>query len=62
VHEVTKLTGKKSKSKAVNQALDEYVRHAKIHKLLNLAGKIQIDKNAWKELEELELREAHGHR
>ena len=40
---VVKLTGEKSKSKAVGKALEEYARRKSMDALRNLAGKIQID-------------------
>ena len=54
--DVVKVTGEKSKSKAVNKALEEYVRSKKIDELRALAGKLDILDN-WCELEELELEE-----
>ena len=37
------LTGEKTKSRAVNAALEEYVRWQKIAELRAMAGRIQID-------------------
>ncbi|MBI4297785.1 MAG: type II toxin-antitoxin system VapB family antitoxin [Chloroflexi bacterium] len=56
VEEVTKLTKEKSKSKAVNKALEEYLRNKKIDELFSMAGKVDLVDN-WRELEELELKE-----
>lgn len=53
---VEKLTGEKSKSKAVRRALEEYVQWRAIEGLRELAGKIDIADN-WRELEELEIAE-----
>jgi len=55
--EVVKHTGEKSLSKAVNHALEDYVRREKIERLIELAGTIEVDDN-WREMEELELAEA----
>ena len=41
--EVVEATGEKSKSKAVNKVLEEYIRGIKIDELRAMAGKIQID-------------------
>ncbi|MDA1348201.1 MAG: type II toxin-antitoxin system VapB family antitoxin [Chloroflexi bacterium] len=54
--EVVKLTGEKNKSKAVNKALEEYLRRRRIAELKEMAGKIDLVDNL-KELEELELKE-----
>lgn len=54
--EVQKLSGEKSKTKAIVVAMEEFVRDKKIKKLLSLRGKIQID-DVTNELEELELQE-----
>jgi hypothetical protein len=53
--EVQKLSGEKSKTKAIVTAMVEYVRETKIKKLLSLRGKIQIDYD-WEKEEELELK------
>lgn len=53
---VTKITGEKSKSKAVHRVLEDFVRQAKIRRLLELPGKVRIIDNL-KQLEELELKE-----
>jgi Arc/MetJ family transcription regulator len=54
IEEVTKLTGERNRGKAVNKAMDEFVRHAKIERLIALAGNIDIEDN-WEEMEKLEL-------
>ena len=51
-----KATGEKTKSKAVNAVLKEYVRRRKIAALRALAGKIQMVDNL-QELEALEMEE-----
>ena len=55
LEDVLKATGQKSKSKAVNKALEDYIRRIKIADLRAMAGKIDIEDN-WRELEELELK------
>lgn len=52
--EVQKLSGEKSKTKAIVTAMQEFIRQKKIKKLLALRGKIQIDYD-WEKEEELEL-------
>ncbi|MCH7746330.1 MAG: type II toxin-antitoxin system VapB family antitoxin [Chloroflexi bacterium] len=51
-----KMTGEKSKSKAVNKAMKDFVRRRSIDDLRAMAGKIDLIDN-WRELEELELEE-----
>ena len=51
-----KMTGEKSKSKAVNKAMKDYVRRRSIDDLRAMAGKIDMIDN-WQELEELEFEE-----
>ena len=52
--EVQKLSGEKSKTKAIVTAMQEYIKERKIRKLLELRGKIQIDYD-WQKEEEAEL-------
>ena len=40
--EVIEATGEKSKSKAVNMALEQYIRQKKIKNLLSMVGKLKI--------------------
>jgi len=54
--EVQKLTGEKSKTKAITVAMKEYVRQKRIKELLALRGKIQIE-DVTHELEKLEMEE-----
>ena len=56
LEEVSKLTGEKSHSKAVNKVLAEYIRRQKLEELRNLLGSMPLIDN-WQELEELELEE-----
>ena len=53
--EVQKISGEKSKTKAIITAMEEFVRQNKINELIALKGKIQIDRD-WKKEEELEMR------
>ena len=60
IKEVQKISGEKSKTKAITTAMKEYIRKERIKKLLSLRGKIQIDYD-WEREEELELK-AQGNR
>jgi len=55
IAEVQKLSGEKSKTKAIVTAMEEFVRDKKMRKLLALRGKIQIDYD-WEKEEELEMK------
>jgi metal-responsive CopG/Arc/MetJ family transcriptional regulator len=52
--EVQKITGEKSKTKAITVAMQEYVRQKKIKELMALSGKIDIDYD-WEKEEKLEM-------
>jgi hypothetical protein len=54
VNEVMGLTGEKNRGRAVNKAMEEFVRSKKIEKLIALAGHLDIEDN-WEEWEEQEL-------
>jgi len=54
--EVQKISGEKSKTKAIVTAMEGYVREKKIKMLLELRGKIQID-DVTEELEKAEIME-----
>jgi len=56
IEEVVALTKEKSKSRAVNKALAEYIRRKRLEDLKALAGHIDLVDNL-KELEELEIEE-----
>lgn len=56
ISEVQKLTGKKSKTKAIVTAMHEFVREKKLGKILELRGKIKIA-DVTKEIDELEIKE-----
>jgi hypothetical protein len=53
--EVQKISGEKSKTKAIVIAMKEFIREKKIRDLLSLRGKIQIDYD-WENEEELEMK------
>ncbi len=52
--EVQKISGQKSKTKAITIAMQEFVKQKKINELIALRGKIEIDYN-WEKEEELEM-------
>jgi len=54
--EVQKITGEKSKTKAIIIAMEEFIRNKKIKELIALSGKIQIE-DVTEELENLEIKE-----
>lgn len=54
IAEVQKLSGEKSKTKAIVTAMQEYLKEKKIRKLLELRGKIRINYD-WQKEEEIEL-------
>jgi len=56
ISEVQKLSGEKSKTKAIVIAMQEFIRQKKIKELIALRGKIQIE-DVTKELDKLELEE-----
>jgi len=56
IEEVQKVTGEKSKTKAIITAMEEYIRQKKIKELIALGGKIQIE-DVTEELEKLEIEE-----
>jgi len=55
IEETQRLTGEKSKTKAIVTAMKEYIREKKVKMLLELRGKISIDYD-WQKEEELELK------
>ncbi|OGW53289.1 MAG: hypothetical protein A2Y81_12605 [Nitrospirae bacterium RBG_13_43_8] len=54
LEEVQKITGEKSKTKAITIAMREYIRQKRIKELIALRGKIQIDYD-WEKEEKLEM-------
>ena len=53
--EVQKISGEKSKTKAITTAMQEFIKQKKIKELIALKGKVQIDYD-WQREEELELK------
>ena len=53
IKEVISLTEAKTKTEAVNQALQEFVRRKRLEALINLRGKISLKEN-WRKLREME--------
>jgi len=58
--EVQKISGEKSKTKAIVIAMKEFIREKKIRDLISLRGKIQIE-DVTEELENLELEKMKKH-
>ena len=54
LEEIVRVTGEKSKSKAINNALDEYIRHARMKRLLELQGRLDLDLDDWYEFRHTE--------
>lgn len=61
VEEVMNLTGEKDKGRAVNKAMEEYVRREKIERLLALAGKIDFEGD-WEDRHERDFELEREHR
>lgn len=57
--ELMKYTGAKTRTEAVNKALEDLIRRLKIEKLRSMRGKFQIEDN-WKQLRALEVRESRA--
>lgn len=57
--EVVRISGKKGRSRAVQAALEEYVRQRRRELLLELPAQIGIEEN-WQDLREAELSERAG--
>jgi len=55
INEVQKLSGERTRTRAIVVAMEEFVRDKKLKKLLSLRGKIQIDYD-WEKEEELEVK------
>ena len=56
LRDVLRLTGERSKSRAVNKALEDYLRSARLRALLDAPGRILLDED-WRSREEAELSE-----
>jgi metal-responsive CopG/Arc/MetJ family transcriptional regulator len=54
MEEVQKISGEKSKTKAITIAMQEYIRQKKIKELISLKGKIKIEYD-WEKEEGLEM-------
>lgn len=54
IAEVQKVTGEKSKTRAIVTAIQEFIGQKKINDLLALRGKVSIDYD-WQKEEELEI-------
>ena len=55
IKEVQKITGNKSKTKAITIAMKEFIRQKNIDRIISLRGKIKIDYD-WEKEEEKELK------
>jgi len=55
ISEVQKISGEKSKTKAITIAMQEFVKQKKLKELIALKGKIQIDYD-WEKEEEIEMK------
>ena len=56
--DLLELTGAKTKTEAVREALREFIRQRRKQQLLALQGKLEIEDN-WAELRELDKARAH---
>ena len=54
LEQVIEATGEKSKTKAVNKAMEEYIRRIRIRHLLSLEGKLDLDLDDWYEFRHME--------
>ena len=54
INEVQKVSGEKSKTKAIIKTMEEYIKTKKIKELLALKGKVDIDYD-WEKEEKLEI-------
>lgn len=59
LEEAVRLSGRKTRSGAIREALEEYVRFRRKELLLELPGRVRLEEN-WRELRESELREPAG--
>ena len=55
ISEVQKISGEKSKTKAITVAMKAYIKEKKVQELIHLRGKINIDYD-WQKEENLELK------
>jgi len=56
IEELMKITKERTKTKAINEALKDYIRQKRLERLKSLSGKITIEDN-WRQLREMELDE-----
>lgn len=57
LNELMKVSGSRTKTDAIEEAIQEFVRRKKIERLKNLSGKIALTDN-WQKLRDMELDEA----
>ena len=55
ISDLLKVTGEKTKTRAICLAIKDFIRRKRREKLLSLSGKIHFDMD-WKEMEEIELK------
>jgi hypothetical protein len=55
ISDLLKVTGEKTKTRAICLAIKDFIRRKRREKLLSLSGKIHVDLD-WKEMEEIELK------
>ena len=55
INDLLKVTGEKTKTRAICLAIRDFIRRKRREKLLSLSGKIHFDVD-WKEMEEIELK------
>lgn len=55
IDDLLKVTGEKTKTRAICMAIKDYIRRKRKEKLLSLSGKIKFDLD-WQEMEEIELK------
>jgi Arc/MetJ family transcription regulator len=55
IKDLLKVTGERTKTRAICLAIKDYIRRKRKEKLLSLSGKINFDLD-WQEMEEIELK------
>ena len=55
IKDLLKVTGERTKTRAICLAIKDYIRRKRKEKLLSLSGKIKFDLD-WQEMEEIELK------
>ena len=55
IKDLLKVTGERTKTRAICLTIKDYIRRKRKEKLLSLSGKIKFDLD-WKEMEEIELK------